>query len=85
MNISNLNYFFLKITTNHIEFIIIYPDGKSERSRTMENIIFYEDCFSDHNPCWDAPQEITCPWEALRKMKQYAKDNGFERVFVGEV
>ena len=72
-----------------VDLIIIYPDGRyadryAERTYSgMNNSVFMERTF--FIPCWFILGPTMTPNQQRRAMMKYAKDNGFERIFIGEI
>lgn len=68
------------------EFIIIYPDGKSQRSTSCyPHRPIWGYWFEKLVACWDQERRTRNPFEARKLMMKYAKDYGFQRIFVGEI
>ena len=63
---------------------IIYPNGSSEWTPDQIFAHMEADCWD--RPCWDAYQESKNGYDALKKMREYDKEQKFRKAeFIGEI
>jgi hypothetical protein len=62
---------------------IIYPNGDAEWG--CGAYFWYGSCWASRTPCWADPKKIKNGHEAVRLMKGYDRQCGYETIFLGEI